>query len=169
MQQSGVKIDKIQYYADVLRRWIKAKNPDGTARKFIFKRDPRDISVIWFYDPEIKNYFPIPYRNITYPPISIWELRHVRKYLEDKEVVDYDENIIFKTYDRMQKLQEEAAAKTKSARRKQAAKKARKEKQNFDNIKPKKLDENKPKDKPIKESDFDDMFKDIEAFDEIEI
>ncbi len=169
IQQSGVKIDKIQYYADVLRRWIKAKNSDRTARKFIFKRDPRDISVIWFYDPEIKNYFPIPYRNITYPPISIWELRHVRKYLEDKEIVDYDENIIFKAYDRMQKLQEEAAAKTKSARRKQAAKKARKEKQNFDNIKPKKLDENKTEKEPNKESNFDDMFKDIEAFDEIDI
>jgi putative transposase len=22
-------------------------------RKFIFRRDPRDISVIWFYDPEV--------------------------------------------------------------------------------------------------------------------
>lgn len=169
IQQSGVKIDKIQYYSDSLRRWIKAKNKDKTARKFIFKRDPRDISIIWFYDPDIKQYFQVPYRNITYPPISIWELRHVRKYLDDKNIQDYDENIIFKTYEKMQKIQEEAALKTKSARRKQAAKKARKEKQDFDNLKPK----NKPQYIEEKETNsdnnLDDMFKDIQPFDEIDI
>jgi len=169
IQQSGVKIDKIQYYSDSLRRWIKAKNKDKTARKFIFKRDPRDISIIWFYDPDIKQYFQVPYRNITYPPISIWELRHVRKYLDDKNIQDYDENIIFKTYEKMQKMQEEAALKTKSARRKQAAKKARKEKQDFDNLKPK----NKPQYIEEKETNsdnnLDDMFKDIQPFDEIDI
>ncbi|PLY10347.1 MAG: hypothetical protein C0626_05015 [Arcobacter sp.] len=169
IQQSGVKIDKIQYYSDSLRRWIKAKNQDKSARKFIFKRDPRDISTIWFYDPDIKQYFPVPYRNITYPPISIWELRHVRKYLDDKNIQDYDENILFRTYEKMQKMQEEAALKTKSARRKQAAKKARKEKQDFDNLKPK----NKPQYIEEKETNsdnnLDDMFKDIQPFDEIDI
>lgn len=169
IQQPGVKIDKVQYYSDVLRRWIKAKNPDGSARKFIFKRDPRDISTIWFYDPEIKQYFSIPYRNITYPPMSLWELRHVRQYLEDRNVIDYDETIIFKTYEKLQKIQDEAAKKTKSARRRQAAKKARKDKQDFDNLKPNIQDKPIQKNKPDDSSNFDDMFKDIQAFDEIDI
>ena len=46
IQQFGVKIDNIVYYSDILRRWIKAKDSDNKAKKFLFKRDPRDISVI---------------------------------------------------------------------------------------------------------------------------
>ena len=74
IQQTGVSIDKIFYYHDVLRKWIKAKDKKGNSRKFIFKIDPRDISKVWFYDPDIKDFFAIPYRNVTFPRISRWEL-----------------------------------------------------------------------------------------------
>jgi hypothetical protein len=55
IQDHGVVIDEVHYYHDALRRWIgakKSKAPRGK-RKFIFRRDPRDISVVWFYDPEV--------------------------------------------------------------------------------------------------------------------
>ncbi len=135
IQQTGVKIDNIQYYADSLRRWIKAKNKDNnTTRKFIFKRDLRDISTIWFYDPDIKEYFPISYRNISYPPISIWDLRAIKKYLDDQNVVNYDEMAIFTAHDRMKKIEEASASTVKSIRRKHVAQKNRADKQKFDNL-----------------------------------
>ena len=104
IQQSGIKIDSIQYYADALRRWIRAKDKDKKARKFIFKRDLRDISTIWFYDPEIKEYYPIPFRNISYPPISVWDLRAIKKYLDDNNVTGYDEVTIFSAYEKMKQI-----------------------------------------------------------------
>lgn len=170
IQQFGVKIDNIVYYSDILRRWIKAKDEDNNAKKFIFKRDPRDISVIWFYDPTIKDYFEVHYRNISYPPISIWDLRNIRKYLDDKHQQDYDETIIFKTYYKLQEIQKEAAQKTKTVRREQAAKKIRKDKKEFDDIKIKSKKQISTENHITNEtSTFDDLFKDIKPFDEIEI
>ncbi|RXJ84085.1 Mu transposase C-terminal domain-containing protein [Arcobacter cloacae] len=170
IQQFGVKIDNIVYYSDILRRWIKSKDEDNNAKKFIFKRDPRDISVIWFYDPTIKNYFEVHYRNISYPPISIWDLRNIRKYLDDKHQQDYDETIIFKTYYKLQEIQKEAALKTKTERREQAAKKIRKDKKEFDDIKIKSKKQISTEHHITNESStFDDLFKDIKPFDEIEI
>ena len=53
VQQYGVVIDEVHYYGNVLRRFVNATDPERpkSKRKFIFKRDPRDISVVYFYDP----------------------------------------------------------------------------------------------------------------------
>ena len=42
-----------------LRPWIAATNPTNPrqARQFIFRIDPRDLSVIWFYDPDFIDVF----------------------------------------------------------------------------------------------------------------
>ncbi|MCC2605612.1 Mu transposase C-terminal domain-containing protein [Planctobacterium marinum] len=119
IQDYGVRIDEIFYYSDVLRRWINAKNPDdpNKKRKFMFRRDPRDISQVWFYDPELHRYFEISYRDTSHPAISIWELREAKKRLEDEGRSVVDEAAIFDAYDRMREIEEEAISKSKSARR----------------------------------------------------
>lgn len=168
IQQFGIKIDNIQYYAEVLRRWIKAKDQYGKARKFIFKRDLRDISTIWFYDPDIKEYYPIPFRNISYPPISIWDLRAIKKYLDDKNITGYDEVAIFAAYEKMKKIEEDSIRHSKSIRRKHSAQKHRNDKKKFDNIskeKPKINAKNKSED----DISLSDLYQDIKPFDDIEI
>jgi len=165
IQQFGVSIEKIYYYHDILRKWIKSKNVDGRTKKFIFKIDPRDISQIWFYDPDIKNYFAIPYRNVSYPPISRWELRAVKAYLSEQHIDDYDETVLFIAYEKMKKIQEEATQKTKTARKQTETKKAhkRKMKNDFGST---------TQAKKIKESNdnvLDSLFDDIQPFDEIEV
>src|SRR5208337_2023201 len=112
----------IQYYSDVLREWIKAKDKDGRIRKFMFKVDLRDIGEIYFYDPGLKEYFAVPYRNIHSPRISIWEKRKAEKYLKDKKIMDYDEYALFDAYEQLNKIQREAVEKTKAVRREQASK-----------------------------------------------
>ena len=78
----GIVLDQVTYYADVLRRWINVGNPDNEQQRFIIRRDPRDISTIYFYDPEPKRHFPISYGNTAHPPISIWELREIQRRFE---------------------------------------------------------------------------------------
>ncbi|WP_306607085.1 Mu transposase C-terminal domain-containing protein [Azonexus sp.] len=120
VQHYGIVWDHIEYQHDVLRRWVNEPDPDQPKikRKFLCRRDPRDISVIWFYDPEIRQYFAIPYRNTSHPAISIWELRAAeRRVLEEQPTVPVDENRIFAAYDRMQEIEEQAKKVTKKTRR----------------------------------------------------
>lgn len=119
IQGYGVVIDEIHYYSDVLRRFINAVDPDESRRKrqFIFKRDPRDISQIYFYDPELKQYSRIPYRDTSHPPISIWELREVRRQLEKEGRENVDESVIFEAYERMRAQEDASVRETKRARR----------------------------------------------------
>lgn len=119
VQNYGVVIDDIHYYHDVLRRWINATeggNPK-TKRKLMFRRDPRDISTIWFYDPEIHTHFPIPYRDTSHPPISLWEMREAKRILEEQGKTEIDERAVFAAYERMREIETAAKGKTKAARR----------------------------------------------------
>ena len=119
VQPYGVVIDEIYYYHDVLRRWINAPDPKSPKlkRKFMFRRDPRDISLLWFYDPELEMYYPIPYRDTSHPPISIWELREAHRRCKADGRRHIDERAIFEAYEEMQAIVEHAQAKTITARR----------------------------------------------------
>jgi putative transposase len=118
VQTYGIVWDKVHYYSSALDPWINAKDPDGKSkRKFIVRRDPRDISVIYFYDPELKEYFPIPYRNTSRPAISLWEWRAAEKRLREEGVKDIDEDLIFEAHERKRKIEDDAIKKTKGMRR----------------------------------------------------
>lgn len=126
VQKTGITIDHVTYFSEVLRKWIV---PQATTKKeesklFICKRDPRDISKIYFYDPDIKKYFEVPYRNITNPKINLSELREtIAKIKADKgETYSLDETTLFQTYKRMRDIEENAKVITKKARRKQTSK-----------------------------------------------
>jgi putative transposase len=121
VQRHGLVIDEIQYYDDVLKPWVNAADPsDATGkrkRKFIVRRDPRDISRVYFYDPELKQYFEIPYRNTAYPLMSVWELREVRRRLKEEGQKAINEALIFDAYNRLRALEAAAVVETKKARR----------------------------------------------------
>ncbi|HWS87331.1 MAG TPA: Mu transposase C-terminal domain-containing protein [Pyrinomonadaceae bacterium] len=119
IQSYGVVIEEIHYYSDVLRRFINAADPDDPRRKkqFTFRRDPRDISQVYFYDDELKQYSRIPYRDTSHPPISIWELREVRRQLEKEGRESVDESVIFEAYERMRAQEAASVRETKRARR----------------------------------------------------
>ena len=122
VQHYGIIWDHIEYQHDVLRRWINSTDPDNPKNKrlFLCRRDPRDISTIWFYDPEVEQYYAIPYRKTWHPEISIWELREAkRRALEEQPKVTVDENLIFSAYDKMQSIEQSAQKLTKKMRRNQ--------------------------------------------------
>ncbi len=119
VQTYGVAIEGIKYYADVLRPWINALEPGSpdTKRKFVFRRDPRSIKTIWFFDPEIKEYFPIPFANQALPDMSIWEYRKAREHLK-KTGGDINEHEVMRAVTELREQVEEAASRTRKARRK---------------------------------------------------
>lgn len=120
VQQYGILWDGIYYYSDVLRPWINATRPGSTKkikRKFIVRRDPRDISSVYFYDPELAEHFEIPYRNPSRPKVTLWEVQAIRKYLTDKGVKDIDEDAIFRAREERRQFVEKAKAETKKVRK----------------------------------------------------
>jgi len=125
VQRQGVIIDNIHYYSDVLRKWVGAKEVDDRTkkRKFIFARDPRDISVVHFFDPDTHRYVPIPYLNPSRPAISLWELKGASKSLKEDEKPVIDEDAIFKGIQRMREIEAEAIEKTRLAKQQRATEK----------------------------------------------
>jgi len=122
VQTYGVRIDEINYYSDVLRPYIEATGK-RKKRTFVFRRDPSDISQIFFWDPELKQYSAIPYRDMRRPSMSLWELREVRRRLVDEGKGDVDEDAIFKAFDRLRERRDGAVKETKRIRRERARKK----------------------------------------------
>lgn len=165
IQDYGVLIDGIFYYNDILRKWINSIDIKTgklrAKRKFKFKRDPRDISVVYFLDPDLKEYFPIHYRDLSRPSMSIWELRKIKAVLTERGEQNIDENAIFDAYLTLQKMEENAKTETKKARRLKVVK--TKQKTHKKIISPEK--------EPVLESSKalqEDIFKEIEAFDDID-
>lgn len=119
IQEYGVVIDNIHYYADVLRPWIHGRDPNNAKlkRKFVFVRDPRDISEIYFLDPETSTYYPVPYRNITRPRISVWDLNAALKRISEQPELQPDEDTIFEGLAEMTRIEQTAAAKSRTVRR----------------------------------------------------
>ena len=119
VQPYGVVVDGIHYYSDVLRRHVNARDPRDPSRKrtFTFKRDPRDISRLYFYDPDLEQYSAVAYRDATRPAISLWELREATRTAREASRAGIDETIIFATLERMREQQEESLQRTKQVRR----------------------------------------------------
>lgn len=117
----GVLIDHINYYSDILKKYINStehlQNKARTKKKFIFRKDPRDISVIYFWDEELKEYFEIPYANGNNPPMSIWDYKLAFNYLKKTEVKNIDETAIFNAHQKLQHIVTESYTKTNKAKR----------------------------------------------------
>jgi putative transposase len=125
IQKTGVSLFNITYYDDILIPFIKPTAPNKKKETYLFRYDPKDLSRIYFYHPELEEYFEIPYRNLSHPAISKWELEAAKKQLKEQNRKYYDENDIFATIEKLRKMEEEAANKTKLYRRRKETKKTK--------------------------------------------
>lgn len=66
--------------------------------------------------PEIKDYYPIPLRDTSKPPISIWEYRSVIKKLKDDGKKRVNEEEIFRAYEKLKSIEKESISSTKKSR-----------------------------------------------------
>lgn len=118
IQPYGVVLDYIQYHDPVLDKWIGAVDPKSQrlSRKFVFRRDPRNINTLIFWDPDVQRYYCIPYRDASRPAISLWELRAIQQHLANQGKLDIDEDAIFLALDEMRRIEESAKALTRKQR-----------------------------------------------------
>lgn len=132
IQRTGVQIDHIRYYADILKPYLYNTHSAGNLHspkrrapeKFVFKRDPRDLSCIYFLDPKQKRYFPIYYANAARPPMSIWEHREILRELKRRGKLDkITEDRIFEAFDELDKIVGDAKAAKKQALKDERSKK----------------------------------------------
>ena len=119
VQTTGAKIDKWCYFAPVLRQWVNATEPEEPTkkRKFAFRRDPRDVSRVWFFDPETEQYFDVPTTDQSMPPISVWERDEIRKHLRAQGIDEETPAAIARAREELRNEVEAAEKRTRRARR----------------------------------------------------
>ena len=114
IQRQGFVIDHITYMSPSLKPWINERDRDYV---FIIRRDPRDLSRIYVLHPKESNYLEVPYRIFSNPTVTLWEHKAAIKRLREESKKSIDEEIIFKTIQKMREITSNAVSLTKSARR----------------------------------------------------
>lgn len=113
VQRYGVRIDNITYYSDILSQMLE----EGDKRKFEIRRDPRDISKVFLWHPEDRQYYVLPYRDISQPPMTIWELKHITNRIKKQGADMVDEDRVFAGLTEMRSQVSEAKNKTRAQRK----------------------------------------------------
>ncbi len=116
IQKDGITLDGITYYSDVLRHWIGITDDTKNRIQHKIKRDPLNIQKIFFYDPEIKEYFEVPYRRMYAPVMTLWDLYAVKRYLKDNKILNYSEEDLFEAYELLENMEKEASTKQKQTK-----------------------------------------------------
>jgi len=118
IQKNGVNIEGLNYYDNLLRTKINTiDNNTGKKKQFIFKRDPRNIKYVWFYDDDTKEYYKIPTADQSIPELTLWEYELIKKRIKEKgeKVINTDQ--ILEAHRELHEQIEKATKKSKKARR----------------------------------------------------
>lgn len=118
IQPIGVTIEGLTYYDDCLRHRINEfDRSSGSKRTFVFRRDPRDISYVWFYDPDSNEYYRVPVADLSIPSMSMWEFKKVKEILRKEGISSENKVGMLRVLNDLRSQVAEASAKTKKARR----------------------------------------------------
>lgn len=109
LQSYGLQWDLIHYDSDglVAVRQRHAKTP---GKMFTVRRDPRDISEVYVWDPDNKVYLTVRYRSPMGVAMSLWDQRATKRALEEKGLMQVGENEIFDAFKERIKRQELVAS-----------------------------------------------------------
>lgn len=118
VQDYGIEFDRHHYMDTVLRKWVGAADPDQAdkKRKFTVKFDPHDMTEVYFLDPDIQQYFPIPaISDLSH--FTRWENKAVKGKIRKDNRAQVDRGLIAEGLQEMREVVREAAGKTRKARR----------------------------------------------------
>jgi putative transposase len=102
IRRDGIQMFNIHYWDNVL-----SPLAGRSSKPVLIKYDPRNLSRV-FYRDKNGHYWPIPYRNLGAPPISLWEQREAMKRLRSEGRRLVDERLIFETALAQRKLVDSA-------------------------------------------------------------
>ena len=89
VRRDGIRLFNIHYWDNVL-----IPMSARSKRNSMVKYDPRNLSRVYLQD-ETGVYWPIPYRDLRFPPISLWEHREAMKRIRAKGRSAVDEKLLF--------------------------------------------------------------------------
>lgn len=114
LHRDGIVIDHIHYFSDALRPWIERSE---TPERKLIRRDPRDLSRVYIHDDRDGGYLEVPYREMSRPPVSLWEHRLARTRLRQRRKTEWDERTLFEAIEEMREIERDAARTTRTMRR----------------------------------------------------
>jgi putative transposase len=91
VRRDGIQLFWLHYWDNVLSPWAGRSN-----KRMLVKYNPRNLSRIYLRD-EHGTYWPIPYRNLGQPAISLWEQRAAVKRLRAEGHRMLDDPLIFES------------------------------------------------------------------------
>ena len=116
IRRDGIRLFNIHYWDNYLSPLAgRSQQPQ------VVKYDPRNLSRIYLRD-DAGHYWPIPYRDLALPPISLWEHREAMKRLMQAGRRAVDERLIFSTILEQRKL---VASARRTARQRRAVERIR--------------------------------------------
>ncbi len=110
LRRDGLHLFNIRYWDNVLPSIVDLGAP------LTVRYDPRNLARVFVQGPD-KKYFPIPYADLSLPPITLWEQRAALAELRSEGDSAPSQAAIFKAVTSQRALVELASSKTKSARR----------------------------------------------------
>lgn len=119
VQKNGVTIDSLTYFDPILRTKIRGLDMSSSLdnSKYIFKRDPRDISYIWFYDNIQQEYYKVLLSNSEFPNMSLEELNLIKKNIDKARNKKLNEHNILEGYKELYEHVENSVKKTKKQKK----------------------------------------------------
>jgi putative transposase len=114
----GVQIGNVEYFDPILSAHVDERVPGRPRlkRKFVFRRNDRDIKFIYFWDEKAAQYYRIPSSDLTMPPASVWEWRKAEEESR-KSIGHVDQRLVVQTLLKNRELVRNSVEKTKRARR----------------------------------------------------
>lgn len=118
IQKNGVNLDNINYYDNILRNKINVLDEKSKKKKkFTFKRDPRNIKYLWFYDDSTKEYYKINAADQSMPEVPLWEYELIKSSLKKKRIKKFHTFHLIEAREELDNQIEMARKKSKKARR----------------------------------------------------
>jgi putative transposase len=110
LQRDGIRLFNIWYSDNILSPLVgRQQSP------MLIKYDPRNLSRVYLQTSD-GDFWPIPYRDLSLPPISLWEWRAAQKRLKESGRRALDEKTIFDAIRQQRRLLEQARKSTRDRR-----------------------------------------------------
>lgn len=124
VQRSGITLDTVTYYHEVLEPYLARREPGQPSERFVVRRDPRNIAQLYFYAEDVGRYFAIPHANPAWGRLSLWELRALKAQTRPQPGRHVKEDDLLRELQAMRYVVQGAQQATRDARREQEKKRA---------------------------------------------
>ncbi|MCD0175524.1 DDE-type integrase/transposase/recombinase [Deinococcus sp. 14RED07] len=124
IQRTGITLDTVTYYHEVLEPYLARRVLGKASDTYVVRRDPRDISQVYFYVAEAGRYFALPFADSLWQRMSIWELRALKADAKKKVSGRVKESDLIREQQAQRRLVAHAQKATRDTRRQDERKRA---------------------------------------------